>query len=105
MAFIVALTSGLAAIYIYTTGVSDFYGPHQVSDEDLEAFRSLQRGFQKCVSSNGLGLQAVSGTDFCEIVLQFPSNTDSKWRDPKTGEPEGLSFSYNLCEALATWEQ
>ncbi|XP_058195674.1 sialyltransferase-like protein 2 isoform X2 [Rhododendron vialii] len=21
------------------------------------------------------------------------------------GEPEGLSFSYNLCEALATWEQ
>ncbi|KAE9453588.1 hypothetical protein C3L33_14489, partial [Rhododendron williamsianum] len=120
LAFIVALTSGLAAIYIYTTGVSDFYGPHQVSDEDLEAFRSLQRGFQKCVvsfplrnfSSNGLGLQAVSGTDFCEIVLQFPSNTDSKWvvqclkqRDPKTGEPEGLSFSYNLCEALATWEQ
>ncbi|KAF7124479.1 hypothetical protein RHSIM_Rhsim12G0179900 [Rhododendron simsii] len=105
LAFIVALTSGLAAIYIYTTGVSDFYGPHQVSDEDLEAFRSLLRGFQKCVSSNGLGLQAVSGTDFCEIVLQFPSNTDSKWRDPKTGEPEGLSFSYNLCEALATWEQ
>ncbi|KAI8529268.1 hypothetical protein RHMOL_Rhmol12G0212700 [Rhododendron molle] len=105
LAFVVALTSGLAAIYIYTTGVSDFYGPHQVSDEDLEAFRSLQRGFQKCVSSNGLGLQALSGTDFCEIVLQFPSNTDSKWRDPKTGEPEGLSFSYNLCEALATWEQ
>ncbi|KAG5523143.1 hypothetical protein RHGRI_035082 [Rhododendron griersonianum] len=105
LAFIVALTSGLAAIYIYATGVSDFYGPHQVSDEDLEAFRSLQRGFQKCVSSNGLGLQAVSGTDFCEIVLQFPSNTDSKWRDPKTGESEGLSFSYNLCEALATWEQ
>lgn len=83
LAFIVALTSGLAAIYIYTTGVSDFCkcinpliymcvwtchgkkvcclvmveliwcadGPHQVSDEDLEAFRSLQRGFQKCVVS------------------------------------------------------
>ncbi|KAH7858891.1 hypothetical protein Vadar_029118 [Vaccinium darrowii] len=105
LAFIVALTSGLAAIYIYTTGVSDLYGPNQISDEDLEAVRSLQRGFQKCVSSNGLGLQAVSGTDICEMMLQFPSNTDSKWRDPKTGAPEGLSFSYNLCEAVATWEQ
>ncbi|GMP34240.1 hypothetical protein CsSME_00007195 [Camellia sinensis var. sinensis] len=30
-------------------------------------------------SSNGLGIQAVSGTDFCEITLQFPSDTDSKW--------------------------
>ena len=26
-------------------------------------------------------------------------------KDPKTGELEGLSFDFNLCEALATWEQ
>lgn len=26
-------------------------------------------------------------------------------RDPKTGELEGLSFDFNLCEAVATWEQ
>lgn len=84
LAFIVALSSGLAAIFIYTTNLSDFCkcimciyafilyclpwkesvlfslmveliwctdGPHQLSDEDLEAFRSLQRGFQKCVVS------------------------------------------------------
>lgn len=26
-------------------------------------------------------------------------------RDPKTGELEGLSFDFNLCEAVATWER
>ncbi|XAR67856.1 Beta-galactoside alpha-2,3-sialyltransferase [Bertholletia excelsa] len=103
--FIIALASGLAAILIYITGVSKLYGTEQLSDEDLEALQALQSGFQKCVSFNGLGLQAVTGRDFCEITLQFPSDTDSKWTDPKTGEPEGLSFTFNLCEALATWEQ
>lgn len=105
LAFVVSLTSGFAAILIYITGVSKLYGTRQLSDEGIEALQSLQGSFQKCVSSNGLGIQAVSGTDFCEITLQFPSDTDSKWRDPKTGEPEGLSFSFNLCEAVATWEQ
>ena len=38
--------------------------------------------FTSCVtmqSSNGLGLQAVSGRDLCDVTLQFPSNTNSKW--------------------------
>lgn len=26
-------------------------------------------------------------------------------RDPTSGEPEGLSFDFDLCEAVATWEQ
>ncbi|XP_057465983.1 sialyltransferase-like protein 2 isoform X1 [Actinidia eriantha] len=103
--FAVALASGVAAILIYITGVSKPHGPHILSDEDLEALRSLQSSFQKCVSSNGLGLQARSGRDICEITLQFPSETDSKWIDPKTGEPEGLLFNLNICEAVATWEQ
>lgn len=25
--------------------------------------------------------------------------------DPKSGEHEGLSFEFNLCEAVVTWEQ
>jgi hypothetical protein len=25
--------------------------------------------------------------------------------DPKTGKAEGLSFEFNLCEAVASWEQ
>ncbi|GFZ17333.1 glycosyltransferase family 29 (sialyltransferase) family protein [Actinidia rufa] len=105
LAFIVALTSGSAAILIYITGVTNLYWPHQLFDEDFDALQSLHSGFQKCVSSNGLGLQAVSGRDLCDVILQFPSNTDSKWMDPKSGEPEGLSFKFNLCEAVATWEQ
>ncbi|XP_044502380.1 sialyltransferase-like protein 2 isoform X2 [Mangifera indica] len=48
---------------------------NRISDEDYEALESLQSGFQKCV------------------------------RDPKTGELEGLSFDFNLCEAVATWER
>ncbi|KAL0441865.1 UNVERIFIED_CONTAM: Sialyltransferase-like protein 2 [Sesamum radiatum] len=103
--FVIALVSGLVAILIYITGVSNLDGPSYLSSEDLEALRSLQSHFQQCVSANGLGLQAVSGRDNCEVSLKFPSETVPKWKDPKTGELEGLSFDFNLCEAVATWEQ
>ncbi|PIN23039.1 Sialyltransferase [Handroanthus impetiginosus] len=105
LAFVVALASGLAAILIYITGVSDLDDGIRLSSEDLDALKSLQSHFQKCVSANGLGLQAVSGSDNCEVSLKFPSDTVPKWKDPKTGEVEGLSYDFNLCEAVATWEQ
>ncbi|KAJ0578491.1 putative beta-galactoside alpha-2,3-sialyltransferase [Helianthus annuus] len=104
-AFIVALASGFAAIFIYISGVSDLNRTLNVSDEEIEALQSLQSGFQKCVAANGLGLQAISGRDYCKVTLQFPSDTIPKWKDPKTGNVEGLSFEFNLCEAVATWEQ
>ncbi|KAK1568099.1 hypothetical protein Q3G72_020607 [Acer saccharum] len=104
-AFLVALTSGLAAILIYITGVSSLYGSNRISDEDYEALLSLQSGFQKCVSANGLGLQAVSGKDYCHVTINFPSDTVPKWKDPNSGELEGLSFEFDLCEAVATWER
>ncbi|KAI9177777.1 hypothetical protein LWI28_019169 [Acer negundo] len=104
-AFLVALTSGLAAILIYITGLSNLYGSNRISDEDYEALLSLQSGFQKCVSANGLGLQAVSGKDYCHVTINFPSDTVPKWKDPNSGELEGLSFEFDLCEAVATWER
>ncbi|XP_058102984.1 sialyltransferase-like protein 2 isoform X2 [Magnolia sinica] len=101
----VALTTGLAAILIYISGVSNFNEKVNISDEDLSSLFLLQSGFKKCVSANGLGLQALSGRDYCQVTIQFPSDTVPKWRDPKSGELEGLSFDFNLCEAVATWEQ
>lgn len=83
-------------------------------------------------SANGLALQAVTGSDYCQVTINFPSDTIPKWvcsffvhlfsflsqslmrargvflcnqKDPKTGELEGLSFEFNLCEAVATWQQ
>ncbi|KAL0729880.1 hypothetical protein Bca4012_025973 [Brassica carinata] len=76
-----------------------------LSDEDLEALQSLQSGFQKCVSANGLGLQAATGRDYCKVSINFPKDTIPKWKDPKSGEVEGLSYEFDLCEAVATWEQ
>lgn len=99
------LASGLAAILIYITGVDTLHGSYHLSEEDLEALHSLQSGFRKCVSANGLGLQAASGRDYCEVTMKFPGETVPKWKDPKTGELEGLSYELNLCEAVATWEQ
>ncbi|KAJ7957192.1 sialyltransferase-like protein 2 [Quillaja saponaria] len=84
LGLLLALASGFAAIIIYITGVSNIYGNYQLSDEDVEALQSLQSSFQKCVAEN---------------------DTVPKWKDPKTGELEGLSFNFNLCEAVATWEQ
>ncbi|KAK1358000.1 CMP-N-acetylneuraminate-beta-galactosamide-alpha-2,3-sialyltransferase 2 [Heracleum sosnowskyi] len=102
LAFAVALASGFAALIIYITGVTYL---NDLSDEDLEALHTLQSEFQKCVASNGLGLKAVSGKDYCEVTIKFPADTIPKWKDPKTGEVEGLSYNFNLCEAVATWEQ
>ncbi|KAG5014821.1 hypothetical protein JHK85_020957 [Glycine max] len=77
--------------------------------------RSWKRGFRRerqynatkesCESANGLGLKATRGTDYCQTTINFPSDTIPKWKDPKTGELEALSFDFNLCEAVATWEQ
>ncbi|PON77201.1 Glycosyltransferase [Parasponia andersonii] len=105
LAFVVALASGFAAIFIYITGVSNLYERHSLSDQDLEALQSLQSGFQKCVSANGLGLQTENGRDYCQVTMKFPSDTIPKWKDPKTGELEGVSYDFNICEAVATWEQ
>lgn len=105
LAFLVSLSSGFAAIFIYITGVSNLYGKLSLSDEDLEALQSLQSDFQKCVSANGLGLQAFSKGDYCQVTMKFPSDTIPKWKDPKTGELEGVSYDFNICEAVATWEQ
>ncbi|XP_031402852.1 sialyltransferase-like protein 2 [Punica granatum] len=105
LGLLLALASGVVALLIYIVGVSSLYQFPRLSDEDFEALQSLQSSFQKCVSANGLGLQASSGKDVCQVTINFPSNTVSKWKDPKTGELEGLSFDFNLCEAVATWEQ
>ncbi|EYU24478.1 hypothetical protein ABFS82_04G120500 [Erythranthe guttata] len=105
LAFVVALVSGFSAILVYINGVSNLDGSFSISSEDLEALKSLRIHFQKCVSANGLGLQAVPGKDNCEVSLKFPQDTIPKWKDPKTGELEGLTFDFNLCEAVATWEQ
>ncbi|XP_038894542.1 sialyltransferase-like protein 2 isoform X1 [Benincasa hispida] len=104
-AFVLALASGFAAILIYINGVSNLYGNYQLSDEDFEALQSLQSNFQKCVSANGLGLQAEGGQDYCLVTMRFPQDTIPKWKDPKTGDLEGLSYEFNLCEAVAIWEQ
>lgn len=29
--------------------------------------------------SNGLGLKAASGKDYCEVTIQFPGDTVPKW--------------------------
>ncbi|KAK8994079.1 hypothetical protein V6N11_008285 [Hibiscus sabdariffa] len=75
LGFLLALASGVSAILIYINGLSNNYENSKLSGEDWEALQSLQSGFQKCV------------------------------KDPKTGEVEGLSFEFNICEAIATWEQ
>ncbi|XP_062224299.1 sialyltransferase-like protein 4 [Phragmites australis] len=104
LALAAAIFSGVTAILIYLSGLSS-HGGAGVSEADLAALSALQGRFSKCVDANGLGLKAVGGEDYCRVVIQYPSDTVSKWKDPKTGETEGLSFEFNLCEAVASWEQ
>ncbi|MED6205586.1 Sialyltransferase-like protein 2 [Stylosanthes scabra] len=107
LALMLALICGFAAISAYINGISQFSVSrrYQLTDEDTEALLSLHDTFEKCVSANGLGLKAAKGSDYCQTTINFPSDTIPKWKDPKTGELESLSFDFNLCEAVATWEQ
>ncbi|KAJ4788382.1 Sialyltransferase-like protein 2 [Rhynchospora pubera] len=103
--YVAALASGMTALYIYFSGVSNSDDLYALSRRDEGSLAALQTGFSKCVNHNGLGLEAVAGKDFCQVTLKYPSDTVSSWRDAKTGELESLSFDFNLCEAVATWEQ
>ncbi|KAL5053134.1 hypothetical protein RYX36_033816 [Vicia faba] len=108
LGLLLALASGFAAISIYITGLSNpssVYTRYQLTDEEAQSLLSLHSSFEKCVNANGLGLKAARGNDYCQTTISFPSDTIPKWKDPKTGELEALSFDFNLCEAVATWEQ
>ncbi|KAK9748266.1 hypothetical protein RND81_02G046400 [Saponaria officinalis] len=97
--------SGFSFILIYITSFSTFDPKTRLSHDDLQALDALRSSFQQCVSANGLGLKAIFDKDYCQVTLRFPDETVSKWSDPKSGELEGLSHEFNLCEAVATWEQ
>ncbi|CAD6248338.1 unnamed protein product [Miscanthus lutarioriparius] len=105
LALAAAIFSGLTAILIYLSGISSSHGGARLSEADLAALAALRGSFSKCVDANGLGLKAVTGEDYCRVVIQYPSDTVSKWRDPITHKVEGLSFEFNLCEAVVSWEQ
>lgn len=99
-----AVSSGLTATFLYITGFTRFDAQPFISEDDVNALEYLQTSFKQCVRANGLGLQALR-KDYCRAILIFPRDTVPKWKDPKTGELERLSFEFNLCEALVTWEQ
>ncbi|KAE9601365.1 hypothetical protein Lal_00023975 [Lupinus albus] len=107
LGLLLVLASGFAAISIYIIGLSNssVYLNSQLTDEDTQALLSLHNSFEKCMSANGLGLKAARGGDYCQTTINFPSDTIPKWKDPKTGKLEVLSYDFNLCEAVATWEQ
>lgn len=105
LCLILAIFTGLVATVIYITGLTKFSdGPPFISAEDISALENLHTSFKQCVSANGMGLQALK-KDYCWVTLMFPRDTIPKWKDPKTGELEHLSFDFNLCETLAIWEQ
>lgn len=55
-------------------------------------------------SANGLGMQAVSGRDQCEVSLKFPSDTIPKWVGSRPGCFEVkciISSVHFLCSLLS----
>ncbi|MCO5591012.1 hypothetical protein L7F22_044988 [Adiantum nelumboides] len=106
IALVLAVSAWLAASLIYIIAFSATRGrPRQfLSRQDRSALDKLRNNFQLCVESNGFGLQAEFKGD-CFLTMSFPSDTIPKWKDPKSGDLEGLSYSFNLCETLLLWEQ
>lgn len=93
----------VSLLYIIALLGGQFSGD-SVSPKDRLALEKLQKSFQQCVKSNGFGLRAEFKGD-CHLSMKFPRDTVPKWKDPKTGQLEGLSYNFNLCETLVLWEQ
>lgn len=105
MSLLLAILAGLAASLFYVIfSTGEYYFGDYVSSSDQLALTSLRENFQRCVKSNGLGLQAEA-KGVCRVSMKFPSDTVPKWKHPKTGELEGLSYDFNICETLILWEQ
>ncbi|KAJ7543449.1 hypothetical protein O6H91_09G038700 [Diphasiastrum complanatum] len=101
----VAMAVFLTCVYILSLVYIGGPAPNLIiSEEDKERLRLLQDSFQQCVKENGFGLLAEAPS-YCTIRLRFPNDTQSKWRDPKTGELEPVIYEFNICESLSIWEQ
>ncbi|XP_066398803.1 uncharacterized protein [Miscanthus floridulus] len=44
-----------------------------------EYVEELYKFYRENEDANGLGLKAVTGDDYCRVVIQYPSDTVSKW--------------------------
>ncbi|KAI4976451.1 hypothetical protein ZWY2020_050058 [Hordeum vulgare] len=51
------------------------------------------------------GLKIISGLQNFDRSNVASVVTAADKKDPITGESEGLAFEFNLCEAVASWEQ
>eukprot|EP00250_Pteridium_aquilinum_P012968 c21052_g1_i1 orf=447-1775(-) len=107
ISLVLAVAAWLVASLVYIIALSATKGrpsSQTLAPQDRLALDELRKGFQQCVASNGFGLQAEFKGD-CRLSMKFPSDTIPKWKDPKSGELEGLSYHFNLCETLLLWEQ
>ncbi|KAI5084199.1 hypothetical protein GOP47_0000368 [Adiantum capillus-veneris] len=103
IALVLAVSAWLGASLLYIITLSAIKGP-SLSPQDRSALDKLRNDFRQCVESNGFGLRAeFKGS--CLLTMSFPSDTIPKWKDPKTGDLEGLSYGFDLCETLLLWEQ
>lgn len=105
MSLFVALSAGLVVSLLYVITISrGYFSGDSISPKDRMALKTLHKKFQTCVKANGFGLQAIF-KDHCRVSMKFPSSTVPKWKDPKSGQLEGLAYDFNLCETLTLWEQ
>jgi len=51
-------------------------------------------------STNGLGLKATRGTDYCQTTIHFPSDTIPKWVNIPTSWGEITSSNSELCVVI-----
>lgn len=107
ISLVLAVSAWLAASLLYIIALSATRGRsfgQSLRPQDRSALDKFRNNFQQCVESNGFGLQA-SFKENCLLTMNFPPDTIPKWKDPKAGTLEGLSYHFNLCETLLLWEQ
>lgn len=102
-----AVSAWLAGSLLYIIALSATRGrssSQSLTPQGRLALHELRNSFEQCVESNGFGLRAEFKGD-CHLSMMFSSDTIPKWKDPKSGELESLSYRFNLCETLLLWEQ
>ncbi|KAG0607046.1 hypothetical protein M758_9G188800 [Ceratodon purpureus] len=72
--------------------------------DDLIILENFQQEFVQCVREKAMDLDARP-VNACKVKLIFTDESAAMWRDPKTGELEGLVYEFDLCRMITLWEQ
>nr|PNR51743.1 hypothetical protein PHYPA_010931 [Physcomitrium patens] len=73
-------------------------------DADRSTMVNFQQEFIQCVREKGMGMDVRPVTE-CKVKLLFTDPSAAIWKEPASGELEGIVYEFDLCSLIGLWEK